>query len=73
MGRRRRLGLQQVLIILVLVGIAFDLAAWALLRNQDVEGLILNLATEFAGAAVTYILIEVILGRVWPKSVGSLP
>jgi hypothetical protein len=61
--RRIHLELQQVLIILVLSGIAFDLAVWALLRSQDVEGLILNLATEFAGAAVTYILIEMILGR----------
>jgi hypothetical protein len=51
MDRKRCLGLQQVLTILALVGIAFDPAVWALLRNQDAEGLVLNLATDFAGAA----------------------
>ena len=42
---------------------ALVLSLWALARTNDWEGCALNLGTEMAGAAATYILIELIIGR----------
>ena len=62
----RRLRLSRFLwipIILVLVGTASGLALWLASGPDDWKGLALNLATELVGAAVTYILLVLILER----------
>ena len=68
MRRRRRIKasrslLLRILIILALFGTACDLILWAWRRSLDLEGLILNLATELLGALVTYTLLVLILER----------
>ena len=49
--------------ILVLVGTALGLALWFTSGPDDWKGLALNLATELVGAAVTYVLLVLILER----------
>ena len=52
-----------MLTILVLVGIASDLALWLASDSEDWKGLGLNLATELIGAVATYSLFELFIGR----------
>jgi hypothetical protein len=52
--------------ILVLVGLALGAlvsSSWALWRTCDLEGLALNFGTEMVGAAVTYLLLGLFVGR----------
>jgi hypothetical protein len=50
-----------VLVVLIVVALASSL--WAVGRNGDWEGLALNFGTEMAGAVLTYLLLELVIGR----------
>lgn len=53
---------KQILGILILTSSGLTLLG--LLLDQDIPGIILNLATELLGAAITFVLIDIVLGRI---------
>jgi hypothetical protein len=55
---RLRVGLLLVLIVMALAS-----SLWAVWRTGDWEELALNFGTEMAGAVVTYLLLELVIGR----------
>lgn len=60
----QRIELLQVAVLGMLVGTALALSvAGVLLRDQRLAALLLNMGTGLAGGAVTYVLLELILGR----------
>ena len=63
----------RVSILAVLLSVAIASSLWAVFRTGDWEGLFLNFGTEMAGAAVTFLLFELVIGRLetWPKSSWS--
>jgi len=50
-------------VLLILIVVALVSSLWAVWRTGDWEGLMLNLGTEMAGAVVTYLLLELVIGR----------
>jgi hypothetical protein len=50
-------------VFLVLIVVALASSLWAVWRTGDWEGLALNFGTEMAGAVVTYLLLELVIGR----------
>jgi uncharacterized protein YjbI with pentapeptide repeats len=55
--------LRVVVVLLVLIGLGVALLQWAVSGIDDLKGLALNLGTEMIGAAMTYVLIELVLRR----------
>jgi hypothetical protein len=55
--------LRVAVILVVLVGLALALLQWAVSDSDDWKGLALNLGTEMIGAAVTYVLFELVIER----------
>jgi len=55
----------RVVILLVLIGVALASSLWAVWPwpTGDWKGLALNFGTEMAGAVVTYLLLELVIGR----------
>jgi hypothetical protein len=57
--------LRVVVVLVLLMGFAGGLLQWAMSRpDDDWRGLALNLVTEVAGAAMTYTLFELFIGRI---------
>ena len=56
----------RVVILLVLIGVALASSLWAVWPwpTGDWKGLALNFGTEMAGAVVTYLLLELVIGRI---------
>ena len=50
-------------VLVVLIGLALALLRWAVSDIDDWKGLALNLVTELVGAALTYTLFELVIGR----------
>lgn len=50
-------------VLLVLIVVALASSLWAVWRTGDWEELALNFGTEMAGAVVTYLLLELVIGR----------
>jgi len=53
----------RIVLLLVLIAVALASSLWGVLRTGDWEGLALNFGTEMAGAVVTYVLLELIIGH----------
>ena len=56
--------LRVVVVFVVLLGLAGALLQRAVSSPDDLEGLALNLGTELIGAALTYVLFELVIGRI---------
>lgn len=60
--RRRQLRQLPWGVLSILIVVAVISTVWSVLRTGDIPGLALNFGTEMAGAIVTYLLLEIVIG-----------